>query len=172
MKSFALVIPLGLVGVLFFFGTMPRASPEARFAGERPLPAPIVSQYAAAPTVTAAVSSLPREVASLPRTVSSLPWTAASLSVTSTPEPRRIPASLPTVAPTKAPEPTPIPTETPKRVERKGCDPAYPDEDTCIPPGPPFGQGCAVTEERLFTVLPPDPQRLDHDKDGVGCEPI
>ena len=31
---------------------------------------------------------------------------------------------------------------------------------------------CAITEERLFEVLPPDPQRLDHDGDGIGCEPI
>ena len=46
------------------------------------------------------------------------------------------------------------------------------EERTCIPPGPPFDQGCAVTSERLFKVLPPDPQRLDHDGDGIGCEPI
>lgn len=52
------------------------------------------------------------------------------------------------------------------------CDPAYPDERTCIPPGPPFDQGCAITSERLFTVLPPDPQGLDADGDGIGCEPI
>ena len=49
-----------------------------------------------------------------------------------------------------------------------GC----PEERTCIPPGPPFDQGCAVTSERLFKVLPPDPQRLDHDGDRIGCEPI
>lgn len=67
--------------------------------------------------------------------------------------------------PTRAPAATPSPS-------REGCDPAYPDEETCIPPGPPFDQGCAITEERRFTVLPPDPQRLDHDKDGVGCEPV
>jgi hypothetical protein len=57
-------------------------------------------------------------------------------------------------------------------VDRTGCDPAYPDAQTCIPPGPPFNQGCAITNERLFTVLPPDPQRLDHDGDGIGCEPV
>ena len=60
----------------------------------------------------------------------------------------------------------------PKEPERTGCDPAYPEERTCIPPGPPFDQGCAITSERLFEVLPPDPQRLDHDGDGIGCEPI
>jgi hypothetical protein len=55
---------------------------------------------------------------------------------------------------------------------RPGCDPAYPDERTCIPPGPPFKQGCKITDQRLFTVLPPDPQHLDSDGDGIGCEPI
>jgi hypothetical protein len=76
-----------------------------------------------------------------------------------------------------APEPTPT-RETIKRKEkekaseRASCDPAYPDPRTCIPPGPPLAQGCAVTDERMFTVLPPDPQRLDHDGDGIGCEPI
>ena len=65
--------------------------------------------------------------------------------------------------------PTVTPSATPERPE---CDPAYPDERTCIPPGPPFARGCAITTERRFTVLPPDPQRLDHDADGIGCEPI
>lgn len=50
------------------------------------------------------------------------------------------------------------------------CDHAYPD--VCIPPGPPWEQGCAITPERNFRVLPPDPQRLDADGDGIGCEPI
>lgn len=54
---------------------------------------------------------------------------------------------------------------------RTGCDPAYPEPRTCIPLGPPYNQGCGITNERLFTVLPPDPQELDHDKDGIGCEP-
>jgi micrococcal nuclease len=60
----------------------------------------------------------------------------------------------------------------PKATPRPGCDPAYPDESTCSPPGPPFEQGCAIPDERNFTVLRPDPQRLDADKDGIGCEPI
>ena len=55
---------------------------------------------------------------------------------------------------------------------RPGCDPAYPDQRTCIPPGPPFNQGCKITDQRRFTVLPPDPQHLDSDGDGVGCEPV
>jgi len=68
---------------------------------------------------------------------------------------------------------TPLPTVTPSREPKPPkCDPAYPEARTCIPPGPPFDQGCAITAERLFPVLPPDPQALDHDFDGIGCEPI
>jgi hypothetical protein len=166
MKTLALVIPLGLVGALFL-ATVMRASPEPRFAHELPLPAPIVARQTPAPTATAAT------IASLPRAVSSLPWKSTGVAA-SAPAPRQAPASLPTAVPdaTSVPEPTPAPTEEPASAEREGCDPAYPDEETCIPPGPPFDQGCAVTEERLFTVLPPDPQRLDHDRDGIGCEPV
>jgi ribose 1,5-bisphosphokinase PhnN len=64
---------------------------------------------------------------------------------------------------TPAPEPTP---------DRTGCDPAYPDERTCIPPGPPLDPPCSITDERSFTVLPPDPRGLDADGNGIGCEPI
>lgn len=83
---------------------------------------------------------------------------------TSTPEP--VPATLPTTTPVSPP-----PTATPA-ASRTGCDPAYPDARTCIPPGPPWDQGCAITDERRFEVLSPDPQRLDHDGDGIGCEPV
>jgi hypothetical protein len=55
--------------------------------------------------------------------------------------------------------------------ERRNCDPAYPDERTCISPGPPLAYPCAITNERNFTVLSPDPRRLDADGDGIGCEP-
>jgi hypothetical protein len=61
---------------------------------------------------------------------------------------------------------------TPPANSRQGCDPAYPEERTCIPPGPPLAAPCAITDERNFTVLPPDPRRLDRDGDGIGCEPI
>jgi len=104
---------------------------------------------AALPTV------MPAEMPAPPRAE----YSAASLPSL---KPQRAIASLPAVTP--APEP--------KEPERMGCDPAYPEERTCIPPGPPFNQGCVVTSERLFKVLPPDPQRLDHDGDGIGCEPI
>ena len=93
----------------------------------------------------------------------------------STPYPTLTVASLPRSEPepTPAVAPTAAPTATPTAVpDRTGCDPAYPDEETCIPPGPPFAQGCAITSERRFTVLAPDPQGLDHDADGIGCEPI
>jgi hypothetical protein len=169
MKTLALLIPLGLVGALFLASVM-FASPEPRFAQERPIPAPILARYVPDPTAAAA-ASLPQAAASLPRPAASLPWKALEVSPLAA-QPRRAPASLPTVVPTPVPEPTPTATAEPDAADREGCDPAYPDERTCIPPGPPFGQGCAITDERLFTVLPPDPQRLDHDKDGIGCEPI
>jgi hypothetical protein len=79
-----------------------------------------------------------------------------------TPPPTAMPrSSLPTVTPS----PVPVPART-------GCDPAYPEERTCIPPGPPLAQPCAITDERNFTVLPPDPRGLDRDGDGIGCEPV
>src|SRR5215213_2443915 len=56
--------------------------------------------------------------------------------------------------------------------DRTGCDPAYPDERTCIAPGRPLAEPCAITDQRNFTVLAPDPRRLDADRDGIGCEPI
>ena len=55
---------------------------------------------------------------------------------------------------------------------RTGCDPAYPDERTCIAPGRPLAEPCAITDQRNFTVLAPDPRGLDADGDGIGCEPI
>lgn len=87
--------------------------------------------------------------------------TASAPTATMPPTPSPSPTTLATTPPTATPEPA-----------RSGCDPAYPDASTCIPPGPPWDQGCAITAERRFTVRPPDPQGLDHDGDGVGCEPI
>lgn len=55
--------------------------------------------------------------------------------------------------------------------DRLGCDSAYPDARTYIAPGPHSIRG-AITDERNFTVLPPDPQSLDRDRDGIGCEPV
>lgn len=57
-------------------------------------------------------------------------------------------------------------------LDRTGCDPAYPEARTCIAPGRPLAAPCAITSERNFTVLAPDPRGLDADGDGIGCEPI
>lgn len=160
MNSRVVLIALALAGY-GLFGTL--ANEWAR---------PVAVQEATHGMAVEAPSSLPRSIATLPRSIAMLPtvtppeepapsragYAAASLPSL---EPLRAVASLPTVTP-------PAPNES----ERTGCDPAYPEERTCIPPGPPFDQGCAITSERLFRVLPPDPQRLDHDDDGIGCEPI
>lgn len=58
-------------------------------------------------------------------------------------------------------------TDTPSARPGDGCDPAYPD--VCIPPPPP-DLDCGQITPRRFRVLPPDPHRLDSDKDGIGCE--
>jgi hypothetical protein len=49
------------------------------------------------------------------------------------------------------------------------CDPSYPT--VCIT-SPPPDVGCEVTSARNVPVRPPDPHDLDHDDDGIGCEPI
>jgi hypothetical protein len=126
-----------------------------------PLAAPPLATIAILePKVIAALpsSSLPDEPA--PRATVP-PTTIALLPTRSAPPDRQLEAwAAPTVLPT-------FPAKS-----RNGCDPAYPDEKTCIPPGPPFAQGCAITDERRFTVVAPDPQALDHDGDGIGCEPV
>ena len=153
MNARVVLVALSLVGY-GLFGTLanewarPAAIQEATYGMSIEAPASLPRVIAALPTAT------PREESAAPRAG----YTAASLPAL---EPLRVVTSLPTVTLPKQKEP-----------ERMGCDPAYPEERTCIPPGPPFDQGCAVTSERLFTVLPPDPQRLDHDGDGIGCEPI
>jgi hypothetical protein len=139
----------GLFGTLANEWVRPAATQEATYEMSIEAPASLPRSIAALPTVT------PPEESAAPR----VDFAAASLPAL---EPQRTVASLPAVTPT--PEP--------KELERTGCDPAYPEERTCIPPGPPFDQGCAITSERRFDVLPPDPQGLDHDGDGIGCEPI
>jgi hypothetical protein len=139
----------GLFGTLANEWARPVAVQEATYGMSIEAPSSLPPALATLPTVT------PLEMPAPPRAG----YAAASLPSL---EPQRAVASLPAATPT--PEP--------KEPERTGCDPAYPEERTCIPPGPPFDQGCAVTSERLFEVLPPDPQRLDHDGDGIGCEPI
>jgi micrococcal nuclease len=70
----------------------------------------------------------------------------------------------PTPAPAKAVAPTPQPA-APAQAAR--CDPSYPD--FCIPPAPP-DLDCGDIPRKRFTVRPPDPHRLDADRDGIGCE--
>jgi micrococcal nuclease len=48
-----------------------------------------------------------------------------------------------------------------------GCEPAYPT--LCLPIGQDLD--CSAIAEQSFTVLAPDPYKLDGDFDGVGCEP-
>ena len=135
------------------------------------------AQAPAAPDVIPGVQSTVPVAAALPtespkgRLPTVAPDTFMATFVASTPFPTFEVASLPRRDPEPTPAPAPTASPTPA-AERLGCDPAYPDEGTCIPPGPPFDQGCAITSERRFTVLLPDPQRLDHDNDGIGCEPI
>ena len=51
-------------------------------------------------------------------------------------------------------------------IPQSGCDPSYPD--FCIPPPPPL-LNCD-TQQKNFTVLPPDPHGFDRDEDGIGCD--
>jgi hypothetical protein len=134
---------------------------------------PVAVQEATHGMAIEAPASLPQAVATLPRSIAELP----TVTPPEEPTPPRAgfaAASLPSLEPLGAVAvlPTVTPPREPSEAERTGCDPAYPEERTCIPPGPPFDQGCAITSERRFEVLPPDPQGLDHDGDGVGCEPI
>ena len=134
---------------------------------------PVVVQEATHGMAIEAPASLPRSIATLPRSIATLPPVTPPEELAA-PRAGYAAASLPSLDPLQAV--TSLPTVTlpheEKESERLGCDPAYPDKRTCIPPGPPFDQGCAITSERRFEVLPPDPQRLDHDGDGIGCEPI
>jgi hypothetical protein len=168
LKSRVVLIALSLA-CFGLFGTL--ANEWAR---------PVAVQEATHGMAIVEPASLPRSIATLPRSIATLPRSIAALPTVTPPEEPAAPragyaaASLPSLAPLRAVAslPTVTPTPEPSEPERTGCDPAYPEERTCIPPGPPFDQGCAITSERRFEVLPPDPQALDHDGDGIGCEPI
>jgi endonuclease YncB( thermonuclease family) len=62
-------------------------------------------------------------------------------------------------------------SETPEPAQGGNCDPSYPE--VCIP-SPPPDLDCGEIQDRYgyddIQVLPPDPHRLDREKDGVGCE--
>ena len=59
----------------------------------------------------------------------------------------------------------PVPSPAPPPGD--SCDPSYPT--VCIPPPPP-DLDCSDVPYRRFEVLPPDPHRLDGDRNGIGCE--
>jgi hypothetical protein len=146
-------------------GLLPEGRPPASRAG---------SVVASLPTSTPDMVTASQPTPT-PRSVK-LAFQGASSEMVTAPTPMAQVRQEFAILPTSTPRPTlaaPAPTSTPTpENDREGCDAAYPDERTCIPPGPPWDQGCAITPERLFTVLPPDPQGLDHDGDGIGCEPV
>jgi hypothetical protein len=72
-----------------------------------------------------------------------------------------VPAPQPPEASEPADQPTVVTTST-----TDDCDPSYPT--VCIP-SPPPDLNCSDIRFRNFTVLPPDPHRLDQDHDGIGC---
>ncbi|UER55826.1 HNH endonuclease [Kineosporiaceae bacterium SCSIO 59966] len=80
-----------------------------------------------------------------------------------------VPSSdAPVEAPIAAPPAPALAPTTPAATS--DCDPAYPD--VCIPPPSQVGDlDCGDIPRRRFTVLAPDPHRLDgRDNDGIGCE--
>jgi hypothetical protein len=124
---------------------------------------PVLAEVTSVAPKTRSIATLPTITPSRQTAVPLDPTPRADYVAASLPalDPQRRTPSLPTVTPSGEPE-----------AASTGCDPAYPEERTCIPPGPPLDQPCAITDERNFTVLPPDPRGLDRDGDGVGCEPI
>lgn len=157
MKSRVLFVALALAVYTLFGQTVSESHAPANIEAAIPSP-PTTASVASLPPAIAALPTIPasRQSIQLAETLTRAGYGAASLPAL---DPRPSLAALPTVTPTR-------------EAKREGCDPAYPDAGTCIPPGPPFEQGCAITEERLFTVRAPDPQGLDHDGDEIGCEPI
>ena len=82
------------------------------------------------------------------------------------PVPPPPPAPIPIPIPIPIPPPPPPPAPTPD--PRAGCDPSYPT--LCLPRGQGDTVNCSDIPQKNFPVLPPDPHRLDTDKDGIGCE--
>lgn len=119
------------------------------------------------------VSGTP-EVAVVTETTVAVPFE----SLRTAPSEPTAPPEIPTVAAT-----IPLPTATAVQVAStatrapatiaapvRNCSPAYPD--VCIPPPPP-DLDCPDIRRmgfRSIRVLPPDPHRLDSDRDGIGCE--
>lgn len=116
---------------------------------------PAVTQAA---TATGEASATPRPTATSPPTSSP------------SPEPTAPPTQPPTQAPTQPPtQPPAAPPAAPPATQPPvaNCEPAYPS--ICLTPG--VDVDCSEIPYRNFTVLPPDPFRLDgRDNDGIGCE--
>jgi hypothetical protein len=158
---FALIglLALAVAGLVLLGTSVNESAPPIAFAET---PRILSSATSAAPT-TQSIATLPTmtprpETAGPRETVPRAGYAAASRPSLNA---QQSITSLPTVTPGL--ESAPV---------RIGCEPAYPEERTCIPPGLPLDQPCAITDERNFTVLPPDPRGLDADGDGVGCEPL
>lgn len=125
-----------------------------------------------APAAVGAPSSAPTTTTPAPTTTTPVP--AQTTAIVAPPlAPATSPATAPATVPapkttrtTAKPPPPPRPTTTTTRAQ--SCHPSYPT--VCIPPGPP-DLDCGDIPYRRFTVLPPDPHRLDgSDNDGIGCE--
>ena len=136
------LVALSLAGTLLFGPSVREsAAPHGVEATFQVLPdalpaEPPSKSIASLPTVTATKeTAVPVETAP--------PWAGYAAASLPSLDPKRFITSLPTVTPTR--ESAPV---------RTRCDPSYPEKRTCIPPGPPFDQGCAITDERRFTVLP------------------
>src|SRR5690606_24469165 len=71
-----------------------------------------------------------------------------------------------TAPPIVQPQPVVPPTTAAPPPPASGCHPSYPT--LCLPGSPDLN--CADIPAKNFPVLPPDPHRLDGDKDGYGCE--
>jgi hypothetical protein len=153
------LLVLGLASVTLLDGSVPESTAPSAIAethkdlADETSTARATRSIATLPTITP-----PQQTAVLPQTVPRAGYAAGTRPALDS---QRSTTSLPTVAPLSGPGSS-----------RTGCEPAYPEERTCIPPGRPLDQPCAITDERNFTVLPPDPRGLDADGDGVGCEPI
>lgn len=71
------------------------------------------------------------------------------------------------IPPNTQPTPAVQPTAPQQPTASQQCSASYPD--ICLPDPPP-DLDCRNIPFRRFRVLPPDPHRLDGDRDGIGCE--
>jgi len=76
------------------------------------------------------------------------------------------PPTTTTAPPVIQPQPVVPPTTVAPPPPASSCHPSYPT--LCLPGSPDLN--CADIPAKNFPVLPPDPHRLDGDKDGYGCE--